>query len=50
MSGHTFGLVELLLVFGVVIAWALWEIHSTSRSLRADRDKAADGSEPRDRQ
>lgn len=40
MDGHAFGLVELLLVFGVVIAWALWEIRSTSRSLREDRKKS----------
>jgi len=47
MSGHAFGLIELLLVFGVVIAWALWEIRSTNRSLRDDRDKAADDADPR---
>jgi cbb3-type cytochrome oxidase subunit 3 len=45
MDGHTFGLVELLGVFGGVIAWALWEIWSTRRSLRDDEKKASRESE-----
>jgi len=48
MTGHALGLVELLLVFGVVIAWALWEIRSTTRSLREDRRRAARQDETRD--
>ncbi|HEX4510176.1 MAG TPA: hypothetical protein VH328_08865 [Burkholderiaceae bacterium] len=38
MDAHTGGLIELLLVFGAVIVWALWEIWSTGRSRRRDAE------------
>ena len=50
MDGHAFGLIELLLVFGIAIGWAAWEIRSTSRSLRDDREKAADEAAARERE
>ena len=46
MDGHVWGLVELLVVFGGAIAWGLWEIRSTNRSLREDRKKAPPGTDP----
>ena len=48
MDDHTFGFVELLLVFGVVIGWGLWEIWSTKRPLRRDEDKTPPESDPRE--
>jgi hypothetical protein len=50
MDDHTFGLVELLGVFGVVIAWALWEICSTNRSLRDGDKKKPTESDPCERE
>ncbi len=47
MDGHAFGLIELLLVFGIVIGWGVWEIWSTHRSLRDDRERAPPESGPR---
>ena len=45
MADHVFGLVELLLVFGIVVAWALWEIRATRRALR-DPVKPAEERDP----
>lgn len=44
MAGSTLIVFELFLVFGVVIAFCVWELHS----LRKDRNKpgAKDGDEP----
>ena len=38
----------VLLVFGVVIGWGLWEIWSTKRPLRRDEDKTPPESDPRE--
>lgn len=34
MSGHTLGLIELVLVFGAVVGWAVWELWSMRRARR----------------
>ena len=39
MSGSTLVLVELLLVLGGVMGWAVWELWSVRRQLRDDRDR-----------
>lgn len=39
MTGGTLVLVELLLVLGGVMGWALWELWSVRRSLRQDRER-----------
>lgn len=36
MTGRALGLVELILIFGIVIGWALWELWV----LRRERRKA----------
>ncbi|MFO1337378.1 MAG: hypothetical protein U1F53_03950 [Burkholderiaceae bacterium] len=36
MDGHTLGLIEMGLVFGLVIGWGWWEL----RSLRRARERA----------
>jgi hypothetical protein len=33
------GLIETGLVFGLVIAWALWDLIKTKREIRADKTK-----------
>ena len=38
MSSHSFGLIELLLVFGVVIGWAVWQLYTLRRDNRRTRD------------
>lgn len=35
-AGLPYGLIEMLLVFGVVLAFAIWEFVSVRRSMRAD--------------
>lgn len=37
MSASALGLVELLLVFGGVLGWAVWELLSVRRALKKDR-------------
>jgi len=42
MADHLFGVVELALVFGGVLAWGLWELHATRRARRdSERREAA---------
>lgn len=41
MSGDRVFLIEMVLVFGGVLAWAVWEVISTRRSLRRDREASA---------
>lgn len=38
------GLIELSLVFGIVLALALWELLSVRKSLEADRQRKQDRS------
>jgi len=45
MDDHAFGLAELLFVFGIVVAWALWEIRTTRRALR-NPEKPAEERDP----
>ncbi len=40
MSGQTAFLIELVLVFGGVLAWACWELYSLRRSQAKDRELA----------
>ncbi len=42
MSGQTVFLVESVLVFGLILAWAVWELFSTRRSLKRDREASAE--------
>jgi hypothetical protein len=37
VSSDSLALIELLLVFGVVIGWAGWQLWSVKRPLREDR-------------
>lgn len=37
MSGKTAFLIEIVLVFGGVLAWACWELYSVRRSQAKDR-------------
>lgn len=32
MDGHTLGLIEMLLVFGLVVGWGFWELSSLRRA------------------
>jgi len=34
VSSSTFGLIELLFVFGVVLAWACWQLWTVRRELK----------------
>ena len=36
-----FGLIEMALVFGIVLALLIWELVRTRRALKADRERAA---------
>lgn len=45
MSGHTLGLIELILVFGAVVGWAAWELWSLRR-LREKRKQENDAGGP----
>ena len=36
-----FGLIEMVLVFGIVLALLVWELVRTRRALKADRERAA---------
>lgn len=40
MSGQTAFFIELVLVFGGVLAWACWELYSLRRSQAKDRELA----------
>ena len=49
MSPQTFKLMELVLVFGAVLGWAVWELVSVRRSQAADRrarERAGDSEGP----
>lgn len=41
MNGHTFALIEMMFGFGVVLAWAFWELWSLRRDQRRDAEAAA---------
>jgi len=38
MSGHTLGVIELVLVFGAVVGWAAWELWTLRRLRERRRD------------
>jgi flagellar biosynthesis/type III secretory pathway M-ring protein FliF/YscJ len=40
MSESLYGLVEMLLFFGVLLAFLIWQLVVTRRSLRKDRERA----------
>lgn len=42
MSGTQVFIVESVLVFGLVLGWAVWELFSTRRSLKRDREASAE--------
>lgn len=44
MSGTQVFIVESVLVFGLVLGWAVWELFSTRRSLKRDREASAERS------
>jgi hypothetical protein len=49
MNPQTLKLMELVLVFGAVLGWAVWELVSVRRSQAADRrarERAGDGEGP----
>ena len=39
MSNEAVGLIELLLVFGVALGWAIWELVSRRRSDRGQDER-----------
>lgn len=41
MNGHKLALVEMVFGFGVVLAWAFWELWSLRRDKRRDAEAAA---------
>lgn len=42
MSGTQVFIVEMVLVFGLILAWAVWELFSTRRALKRDREASAE--------
>lgn len=42
MTGTQVFVVEMVLVFGLILAWAVWELFSTRRSLKRDREASAE--------
>jgi uncharacterized membrane protein len=42
MSGRTAFFIEVVLVFGGVLAWACWELWSVKRGQRRDREASAE--------
>jgi cbb3-type cytochrome oxidase subunit 3 len=41
VASHALGAIELALVFGGVVAWALWELRVTRRDRRESERRAA---------
>ena len=41
MPQSAYGLIEMTLSFGVVLAILIWQLITTRRGLRADRERAA---------
>ena len=41
MPQSAYGLIEMALSFGVVLAILIWQLVTTRRGLRADRERAA---------
>jgi len=41
MPEGAYGLIELVLVFGIVVAFLTWEVVKTRRAVRRDRENAA---------
>lgn len=39
MPENAFGLIEMLLVFGIVLGLAVWQLVSVRRAMRRDRDR-----------
>ncbi|OYW40519.1 MAG: hypothetical protein B7Z42_03650 [Brevundimonas sp. 12-68-7] len=42
LSGQQVFVVEMILVFGLILAWAIWELISTRRSQKRDREASAE--------
>jgi hypothetical protein len=42
LSGESLGLVELLLVLGIVLALAVWQLVSVRRAQRESKDERVD--------
>lgn len=42
MSGEHFFFIEIVLFFGLFLAWAIWELVSVRRSQKRDRDLSAE--------
>jgi predicted negative regulator of RcsB-dependent stress response len=40
MSTSSFALIELVLVFGIVLGWAVWELQSLRKAQARDRAEA----------
>ncbi|MCA3718159.1 MAG: hypothetical protein IM674_07900 [Brevundimonas sp.] len=41
MSGQQFFIIEIVAFFGLFLGWAVWDLYSTRRSLKRDREAAA---------
>lgn len=39
-ASNLYGLVELVLVFGLVLGFGIWQLASVRREIRRDREKA----------
>lgn len=50
MNGHTAALIEMTFGFGVVLAWAFWELWSLRRSQRRDAAASAERARHTERQ
>ena len=44
MNPDSYGLIELVFSFGVILALLFWQLYSVKRSIRADARKAEDES------
>ncbi len=42
LTGQQVFIVEMVLVFGLILAWAVWELVSTRRSQKRDREQSAE--------
>jgi hypothetical protein len=41
VSGQQFFIIEIVAFFGLFLGWAVWDLYSTRRSLKRDREAAA---------
>ena len=50
MSPDAYGLIEMVFSFGVVVAFAFWQLYALKRSKSDDRKRSTDETKDRDKE